>query len=247
MNTKQAEIMLANRVLDSGLMNHSIYLKINRYFTDVNGTVIAKNTVPASLQIKFPFFMFGSFDSLGGYTKSLQEMPVLEGSEYLTSFIQGAGFSSNMIVGFSGVNTIKNVIKTGDIVHVFTDSVQNPNYFIWIVQNASSQSIGSIIGNSRTSQKDDVYNRMWVNNIHYTVANANVYQWNEQVRVLKYNNLGLVRSDDWNPNTNRTPTQNYLNDIVILPIKFKVDQYISLSTYFQFASEGLEFVYNIKK
>ncbi len=150
MKKEIADLALASRVIDSGLMNHSIFLNVSRYFTDVNGTVIDKTTVPVALQTKYPFFMFGSFDSLGGYAKCLQNSPPESGTEYLLSFIEGAGFSSYNVFGFSGVNTIKNYIKTGDIVHVYTDSRQNPTYYIWLIQSASSQAIGSIIGNTRT-------------------------------------------------------------------------------------------------
>ncbi len=88
---------------------------------------------------------------------------------------------------------------------------------------------------------------MWVKNIIYTVGNAHVQQWNEQVRVIKYNNLGLVKDDKYSPNVDRNPSSQYLNDIVELPISFKVDQYISIVTYFRYNSENLQFVFNIKK
>lgn len=246
MNAIQAELKLRRSLGETVLMDYDIFLNVKRYFTDVNGTKIAKNTVPVALRTKYPFFMLGAFDILGGFSKGLQAVQPMEGTFYLTSFVQGFSGNTFQITGFSGVDDIKNNIKNGDIVHVYTDNLTAPTYFIWIVQNSNSQAVGSIIGNTRTAQKDDIYNRMWIDRVNYIIGNNNIRQYEEQIFEIKFNNLGLTRNDTYSPNIERTP-DIFLNDIVILPFKFKLDQYIEFGTYFQFNSEDLQFIYHIKK
>lgn len=246
MNAIKTELKLRERMGETVLMNYNIFVNIKRYFTDPNGTKVNKNLVPLPLQTKYPFFVLGAMDTLGGYSKGLQTVQPMEGTFYLTSFVQGISGNTFQITGFSGMDDIKNNIKTGDIVHVFTDNVTSPNYFIWIVQNANAQAIGSIIGNTRTAQKDDVYNRMWVDQMRFIIGNNNVRQYEEQIFELKFNNLGLVRSDTYSPNIDRGPNI-FLNDITVLPFKFKLDQYIEFGTYFQFASDDLQMIFHIKK
>ncbi len=246
MNAIQSELALRKKIGDTVLMDYDIFLNVKRYFTDVNGTKINKAAVSTVLKTKYPFFMLGAFDILGGFAKGLQTTQPMEGTYYLTSFVQGFSGNTFQITGFSGVDDIKNNIKNGDIVHVYTDNLTAPNVFIWIVQNANSQAVGSIIGNTRTAQKDDVYNRMWVDRVNYIIGNNNIRQYEEQIHEIKFNNLGLIRSDTYSPNIERTP-DIFLNDIVVLPFKFKLDQYIEFATYFQFASDDLQFIYHIKK
>lgn len=228
--------------------DHSIFMRIKRVYTDVNGNVIAKGAAPVALQVKYPFFLFSEFDREGGYKQSLNFAPPVEGTYYLTSGVIGSnGFTSASVIGFTGFNfSINGHLSVGDIVHVFTDDLNAPNYFVWIIQNAGKLSIASIMANSKTVQKDKVFNRLWVDSVHYTTSNENVPQWSETINETRLDNLGSPRNDSFVPTIDRGP-MNYLNNILILRLQFLVDQFIGYSSYILFSTEEIQFIFKMKK
>jgi hypothetical protein len=242
---KQSELILA-RAVNSDFTEHSLNFNIRRYYTDINGTIVDKSLVSAGLQTRFPFFILGEFDRQGGYKQFLNALPPEAGTYYLTSFVNGNSFTPANIVGFSGINDINGKIGVGDIVHVYCDDVRNPTYFVWIVQQSQLAALSSIVANSKTTQKDDKFNRLYIENVHYTTTNQNFLQWNETIVELRLNNIGLAKTDNINPMTYETP-YTYLNNILILPLKFKVDQYLGFGTYMQYATDSIQFILKMLK
>jgi|SRR6185369_4603407 len=226
------------------LIKHSLNINVKRYFTDVNGTIVIP---PLALQVKYPFFMLGSFDMQGGYKSGIAVCPPEPGTHYLLSFVNGINFGTHNIVGFSGLNQVQNFITVGDIVHVYTDDVSNPNYFIWIVQQHSIVSLGSIIRNTATTSADNKFNRLFVDLVKYTTGNTNVDQWNEPIHLTRVNNIGLYRDDSYNPTANRPPSI-FLNDILdLIDIKpFMVDQFFGLNTYIRYSTTNIQFIFKLK-
>ena len=223
---------------------NTIPVIIKRYFTDVNGTIVNKATVPASLQVEYPFVVFADYDKQGGYSNSFKALPPIAGTFYLLSFIQGIGFHTQSITGFSGVNTIKNVVATGDIVHVFTDDTQNPTYFIWIVQKNSTGSLGSIVGNSETDQKDGMFGRMYLDQFNYTTDNPDV-QWMNPIHFVRCTNNGTFRSDQVQPSIFKTP-DNEQSQFITIKCEFNLDQFIGLVNYFYFDTEIITWNFKIR-
>lgn len=249
MNITKEHIKLTRDInTDEKFTNHSVHVKIKRYFTDVDGNIIDKSLVPAAIQLDYPFYMFGEFDSMGGYKQAQMFCPADPGSFYLCSGVWGVnGFFSNTILGFTGFNGgINAVITFGDIVHVYTDSLSAPSYFIWIVQNSAKTAVGSIMGNSKTTQKDNKFNRLWVEDIRYTTSNNNIDQWNEPIHETRLNNIGLASDDSFSPLIYRT-TDLFLNYILKMGLRFYVDQFIGYNTYIRFATEEIQFIFNLKK
>lgn len=222
---------------------HSIPVTIRRYFTDVNGTIISKNTVPLALQCEYPFFVFGEFDRQGGYSASLKALGPNPNTHYLLSFVQGNGFMTQFIVGlFSGANTIKDNVFTGDIVHVFTDDTQNPNYFIWLVQNFSQGAIGSVVSNSDSGQKDGRMGPLYLESFKYHADN--VRQFDYPFVFTRFTNISTYKYDQVQPLMYKDPyiQQAELLDIMV---EFNLDQYMSVGQYFLFDTDVITMNFKI--
>lgn len=245
--TKQNVALVKEVKKDKLFTDHSIFMRVKRVYTDVLGNVVDKSLVPAALQVSYPVYLFGEFDRMGGYKQALSFVPPVAGTYYVTSGVIGVGFSPASIIGFTGFNSgINSNLTIGDIVHVFTDNLLAPNYFVWIIQNAAKHAIGSIIGNSKTTQADNRFNRLWVENVHYTTSNQNLEQWKEVIHETRVDNLGLPKDDSFSPMIYRTP-MTFLNNILVLGLKFFVDQFIGYNTYIQFATEEIQFIFKLKK
>lgn len=230
---------------DMALSRHDIPVNVTRYFTDVNGTVVAKATVPAALQVSYPFFMWGKFDMAGGYRQGLAALPLPNGVVYVRSFVNGMSGDSADVTGVNVLSTIQTRLQVGDIIHVYTDSYTAPTYYIWIVQSDPAAGWGSIVGNTLSTQEDDRFNRLFIDSVVYVTANVD--QWNDPILILRSNNIGMFRTDKINPLYVRVPANNYLNTVLEMGLKFKVDQYLELCSYFQFATDTIQFVFKMLK
>lgn len=225
--------------------DHTIPIVIKKLYTDVDGLVIAKNTLPASLQQKVPVFLLGDFDRQGGYKIGLQSIPPHESFEYLMTFVNGAGANITGIVGYSGFSTIQNHIKVGDIVQVYTDSLLNPSYFVWIVIQNTYASIASIIGNSETLQNDRRIGPIYVHEINYIADNDS--QLKEAIQIIHYSNIGTWKANQIEPlGIYRTPfdVQTGLVRIQVKP--FALDQYLGMNTNVLFETDRITMDFKIK-
>ena len=236
-----AELTLAKSV-KSDLMNFAINVSIKRFFTDINGTIIA---APAALQISYPIFLLGGLDFRGGFKKALESCPPMEGVKYLKSFINGVNTPFE-IVGFTGLSDIQGQMKVGDLVSVYVDSYLAPTYLVWIINSVNNASYGSIIDNLSTTQKDDIYNRLYIDELHYYTTNNNNDQWNEPIFVINMNNLGLNKTDSFLPLEAKTPF-TFLPNVLAMKLKFKATQFIGLASYMRYGTNQIQMIFKIKK
>jgi len=225
------------------LQRHSVPITIRRYFTTVDGAIIDKALAPAALQVQYPFYNFGLFDYKGGYATGLKALPVTPGTEYLMTYIEGIGMTSQQITGFTGLNTIRTRIRVGDIVHVFTDSLQAPNYFIWIVQSSRNGSIGSILANTDSSQRDGTIGYLYCESFQYFTDNSNE-QWAIPVHFTRSSNIASFRGDQVQPYIFKNPNTEQ-QGFVKVECKFNIDQYQSIGTYFLYNTEQIELIYSL--
>lgn len=215
------------------MLEHSVPLKISRYYTNVDGVVLDKNTVPAALQTKYPVLLLGQFDRQGGYKKSLNSVPTMEGTFFYMTFVQGI---NSPFLSFTGVNTIKSKIKTGDIIEVYTDNLEAPNYFIWFVISAEPVSIASIISNTESTQNDGRIGTLFVKNYNYVVDNNNQYY--EPIHYTRFDNIGNYRDEQIQPHIFITPSVQQ-SGILTIDTDFKLDQYIGINIYFLFETNEI--------
>jgi len=230
-------------VLSTPLQKKSgFHIVINRYFTDVNGTILVKTdpAIPLALQTKYPFWMFGEFDRLGGYRIGNERTPPMVGVHYVMSFVVGSDIP---FLFATGLNNVKNSFNLGDVVHVFTDDLDAPSVYCWIQQSSSSAALASIYANAIASEKEKI-NIEGVNYIPYTNGQINL-QLIQNLNATRIDVLGSYNSEPIDP---LGSVQTFdKQDFIFFPIKFKVDQYNLISTYIDFTVDSIEFAFLIKK
>jgi hypothetical protein len=212
----------------------SFNLKVRRWITDVNGVIINKNLLPAALQQKMPFFMFGKNDMKGGLRSGLSTLPPLNGWQFLTTFINQSPFSTFNVTGFSGLSQIQGQILSGDIVHVFTDNIVAPNYYAWMVQTNQGGAMGSVFESTQNFNIE-----YW----NYMVDTA--FQFDEQIFPVTSDGLGVKHSDGFNPTQFRT-TDVLLPNILKMKWPFKIQNELSLGTYMLFECDQIDFAFVFK-
>lgn len=222
---------------------HTIPIAINRYFTTVDGTIIDKNdvSIPASLKVRYPIFLLSQFDRNGGYKKSLQVTPPVIGTNYLMTFTQGI---NSPFLAFTGLNTIKSKLQTGDVVYVYTDDLENPTFFIWFVVSCNSVSVASILGNTESTQDDKRVGVLFLSKINYYVSVR--AQFDQALYITNLDNIGNYRSDTIQPSMFLNPLvaqQGFLT----LDIKFRIDQYFGITTYMDFTCDQLTMDFIVNK
>lgn len=211
---------------------------VRRYFSDVDGTEIAKGAAPAAMQASYPVYMFGNFDMNGGFRIGNGQCPAPAGTFYVLTFIYGIGQTFLPFNG--GLNTVKNKLLIGDVIHIFADSLDLPTTFVWIVQSNPNSPLGSVIRNLET-----VTGILPVEKFQY-FADSNA-QYGEAFRFDKSNRVGDFREDQHNPNVFKSPDFTNQNNFIDVRLKFKLDQYLGINFYFQFATNVINFNFLINK
>jgi hypothetical protein len=236
---------LNNVVMDS----HVIPVSVTRHFTDVNGIILPITDpliIAAGLDKKFPYFLFGEFDRAGGYATALKTCEPVAG-EFLCSFVNKSPYNTFNILGFTGLNQIKDVIRTGDIVQVYTDSIQSPNYFVWIVISNSYTALGSIVSNLQSEQRDNRNGKLYIKGVNFYYNTLR--QLDEALHFTIMDNIGTFRDDSINPTMFRgifTAQDN----LVELETDFTLNQFIGLNSYITVTTNTISFdflIHNIKQ
>ena len=225
------------------VLNHSIPLRITRYFTDVDGLITDKNSVliPDVLKTRYPVLLLGQFDRNGGYRKSLAAVPPMPGTFYFMSFTYGV---NSPFLSFTGNNTIKSQLQIGDVVEVYTDDLETPSWFVWFVISSEVTSIASIVGNTESIQKDDRIGALFIKS--YNFVSDNDLQYYEPIHYTKFDNIGNYRDEQISPFMFKTPMVEQTG-LLTIDTDFKLDQYIGLNMYFLFATNQILLTLNVTK
>lgn len=206
----------------------SFTLKVRRYFTDVDGTIVNKNTVPPILKTKYPVYLFNKFDRDGAYKIANRTNPPLPGTFFAFTSVNQGGFD---LLSYSGANNVKEQINTGDIVFVYTDDPNNPNFFIWLIYTIEERSFASILQNVPEKGLN-----LW-KILYFTDSTI---QASEQLTIVKENYLGVFISDNIAPLTYALPDYKQ-DDFIDILLTMKLSDYNGINTYFQFNTEQLDF------
>jgi len=219
----------------------ALWVTIKRFYTDVNGTIVDKSTVPVSLQKGFPFWMFGQFDKAGGYRVGNAVLPPDLATPYLCSFVVGV---DTPFLFATGLNNVNNQFLLGDIVHVFTDSIQTPNFYIFIQQSCPGGSVASVYDNARQAEPQKL-NIEGANYFAFTGADQNL-QFAEN---LNYTVIDPDGTGYKNYPKNPLASQQVFNkqNFIFFPINFQVDQYQQLSSTINFLIDTINFHFIIYK
>lgn len=211
--------------------NDSITFNVNRYYTDLNGNVLDKNTVPQALKTKFPFFMFGEQDFNGGFKAGNMANPPVN-SVFFQKYIAGEGFDWFALQG----GDIWSKYQLGDMVLIYADSYPNMNFLIFVIVNTAQQSYGSIL-------KDSFRGKLDLTEILYITDNK--LQYNERISFVQLNDLSVPKIDYYQPFAALTPEQKQV-EFISIPLSFKILPKIGLGSYIQFDTEFISFEFKIK-
>lgn len=210
-----------------------ITVNVNRYYTDMNGTILDKTTVPDNLKVKFPFYLFNAFDKQGAYKIGNTLLPPIPPTEYLYSFVAKRFFN---YFDFNPLNDIRYKIKAGDIVHVYCDNQLTPSYLIWIVISSPFTSIASITENTLQILLE-------VFEILYTCDN--VLNYNEALHLIEENEIGVYRDEQYLPLSFKG-IDTVLQDFISIKLKIMMTRYIGIGTFIYFDTENMIFNFKIK-
>ena len=214
--------------------NMGLMIHIHRYFTDVNGILLDKSTVPSSLQVDYPFWLFGEFDRAGGYRIGNQINPPIVGTSYVCSFTQGINVP---FLFATGANQVKNKINTGDVVHIFTDNLDAPNYYIWVVLSTDVSALGSIYTNATAPEKQKI-DISGINFFAYMDGGLSVPQYAKNLNLTRMDVLGSYRNVPYPPTSNYQ-VNDYQEYFIQVPLKCLVDQYNMISSYIDFNADNI--------
>lgn len=221
----------------------SIPVSITRIYTDVDGAVIDKSAAPLAMQKSWPVFVLGAYDRNGGYRiAQLMKPPVTGSGFFLFSFVAGQSLPFPYA---TGLNTVNNQLSPGDLVQVWTDNVDSPSYFVFIVQNirANVAGYGSILYDTINNER-----KKFVETIdYYAYASGGAYdpQFGEGLRFIRFNELGNYRQDDVNPLSYKNPIQ-YQQGFIRIPVRFELEEKFGFVTYMQFGTDTILFNMNVK-
>ena len=189
-----------------------------------------------------PVYMLGNFDRIGGYNISQKVLQPPAGVFMVYTYVQG--YDSQPLLWNSGFNTIQNIIPYGAIVTIFTDSLNAPSAFVWIIQNSDYGSVASIISNTQTEQSDGTIGKLYVENIAYQVDEVN--QLNQVWQIITLDNLGQFQQQPFYPITQKTP-YIVLTDFLVMPLSFLLTQYNVIAFQMDYASDVINMNFRLKK
>lgn len=214
--------------LNTNNKTDSFTIQVRRIFTDVDGAILDKNTVPTNLKVKYPIYLWNGFDHSGGYKISAGEAPPLDSYKFVRMFVKNDAYD---FTEFSGRNELNKTISTGDLVFLYADDLDNPTYFIWIIQSVTNRSLGSIL----TSIPECGFKMN-----HVKIFTDNTLSFNERLGIIKTNHLGVYKYNQISPLAFKTVDYQETRQILV-PLKLRLTHLIGFVSYFPFVNESISF------
>jgi len=231
----------------------SLNINVKRYYTDTAGIQLDKTSIliPASLKVSLPVFLLGNFDRIGAYNLGQKTLPnIVRSAIFLMTYVHGY---DQPFLWNTGSNTVAANFKKGDIITVFTDDLNNPSAFAWIVQTCDYGALASIISNTMTQQDDGTIGFMKVQQIKYQVNNdansdtARTAQLGEVWQILTMDNLGQFKQHPYSPIINKDPYFKTSSDFLQLDFSFVLTQYIAINFMMQYTTDLIQVNFTIQK
>lgn len=238
----KAREILRNSLNGSIQKERDFSILIKKFFTDTNGTVVDKSSVPSVLQTRYPFHIFGDFDKPSGYAVGNKVLPPINGTYFVGISIIGLGGPS--FLQFQGApNPIRDQFNLGDLVFLYADSPTAPNFFVWIViNNLFDSGYASIVANTEGKELPG-YTSMKVDKFLY--INSVDAQFNQSLFVINYNQIGVFEANQYEPLSFKF-TDTKQDNFISIPLKFVLSQYIALSSYILHDTDQLQFVFTVR-
>lgn len=210
---------------------HTIPIKVTRYFTDANGTVLPiadAGLVASGMVQNYPVFVLGEWDRQGGYRIGLNITPAVDPSKPLAIFANGVnGTTHNYITPFSPANTLQQRLNIGDVVHVFYEA--SATYFCWIVYSNPVAPTSAILANLSSSQNDGRLMKLKAHAINFVCSNFRL-QLNEAWNCYHVDNIGRLKNNQI-PNAAFDSPMQVAPNVLKFDIDFDINQYVGIATY----------------
>jgi hypothetical protein len=129
----------------------SIALNIRRYSTDANGTIINDAIVPASMQVAYPFHLFGQFDKESGYAIADKATRDKNNTKLFSVYVWGL---NSPLFFFNPLADINGKFQKGDVIFVYVDDLTSPTCFSFVIVNSQDGNYASIAAITMTTQLD---------------------------------------------------------------------------------------------
>jgi hypothetical protein len=139
-------------------------------------------------------------------------------------------------LNFTGLNNVKDSIQAGDLVSIYTDDLNVPSYYCWVVISVDNKPAATIVNNADGSR--------FIDNIIVTCQNA--AQYLQQLTFAKVTRYGDYFSDVINPGVGRSP-YNGIDDQVLLDIQFLFSPENGLYSYILFNTDYIIFEIKFQK
>lgn len=147
----------------------SLNLNVTRYTTDVNGTILADGAIPASQKTPMPFHLFGEFDRNGGFEIADKLLSPVWNTKLFSVYVWGL---NSPLFFFNALADINNKFRKGDMLFVYVDDINAPNYFTFVIVSAQQGAYASLVGQLNTTQLDaQRWGTFKIFNIDYTWIN----------------------------------------------------------------------------
>ncbi len=205
----------------------SFTISVTRYYCNSEGKIVPFATLPAVMQTKYPFYLFGKYDFDGGYKVANQIVPPMNGCYYLYTFVKGTAFD---YIGFQMGNTVSAMISNGSIVSVYCDNTLNPSWLVYVVVSCPFQSYASILHNVQRNFK--------INDILYNADDTSNY--NETIYSVIINSIGQFASEQYQPLSFKQVQDEQAN-FVRMPLSFEPDFLHGLGSYIVLTANILNF------
>lgn len=243
---QKERVELYNQLKQRSAGSGSLRVQVYRLYTDIDGKILDKNDVlvPAVLQTDLPVYMLGNFDRMQGFKTGQQILPPFNvAAQFLFTYVHSAGQVPYLFA--TGFNNLNDRLVDGDVITVFTDSMVAPTCYAFIVQTCQYGGLGAIIANTEVIQEDGTRGLMKAFALYY--QNDNRLQFDEQLRIVRMDNLGLYKADVLDNKIAQNPNVVFLNDFIEFPIDFFVTQYVGIYTRMLFATNSMIFNYKISR
>ncbi len=226
----------------NAIKKFSLNLNVKRFTTDANGAILADAAIPASEKKPFPFHLFGNFDMQGGYNIADSAMSEVHSTKLFSMYIAGIG---TQLFFFNPLATINNEIKKGDVVFIYVDDINAPNFFTFIIVTSIVGAYASLVSQSNISQIDA--NGFWgvfkIFDVKYSwFDNA---QLHDPVYIITSRFDSGFKYDVIDPATyyDSATKKNIL--VANIPLNIVLNQYIGLSAFLAYENPLLNLHFSI--
>lgn len=227
----ERSVIVNKPILEQVNAEHKEYIVLNvkRYTTDANGTILDDAAIPASLKKPFPFHLFGEFDRNGGYAIADRITLNQYGSILFGVYVWGINtplFFPNPLA------TVNNEFQKGDMLFVYVDDINNPNYFVFIVISSQNGPYASLIGQLNTTQLDkNKWGTFKIFDIQYGWTSDTQLQLGQPIFTILTEWNANFLSNPINPKSYYRPDLKPGVNELIIPINAVANQHFGLSSY----------------